>query len=224
MASADFPGTEQHQRLLRAVVAYYADDERVLAVLVFGSLGRGDWDQYSDLDLDIVLADGIEIEVMHELERLSASFAAIDERAAVIVPQSADEGDIVLASLAQLSIRYHLLETTSPNILDSMRLLHGRIGEETIRAAGVANTRAKPDELEALCGRCLRALAAATVLGNLVALLAGALAFQINVQGISELAGQIGGHAARWASADHHVGVRRDVQGYGARRSGCHAA
>lgn len=38
-----FPGTPQHQSLLRAIVAFYQHDSRVLAVIVFGSLGRGGW-------------------------------------------------------------------------------------------------------------------------------------------------------------------------------------
>ena len=39
-----FPGTPQHQALLRAIVAFYEHDPRVLAVIVFGSQGRGGWD------------------------------------------------------------------------------------------------------------------------------------------------------------------------------------
>lgn len=163
MAATDLPGTEQQRRVLQAVVSHYADDPRVLAVLVFGSLGRGNWDQYSDLDLDIVLADGVEIDVLRELQALCDSFAAIDEHAAVIVPQHVDEGDVVLASLTQLSIRYHALATTSPNIVESLRLLHGSLDEETIRAAGLANRQPKTDELDVLCGQCLRALAEADV-------------------------------------------------------------
>ena len=163
VTAPDFPGTNQQRRVLDAVVAYYADDPRVRAVLVFGSLGRGNWDQYSDLDLDIIFADGVEIEVNQELQALCESFAAIDEHAAVIVPQHADEGDVVLASLIQLSIRYHLLETTSPNIVDSMLLLYGSIDEEIIRAAGLANRQTATDGLVALCGHCLRALAEADV-------------------------------------------------------------
>ena len=48
------PGTRAHQALLRSIVDAYAADERVLAVGVLGSLGRGTWDEWSDLDLDVV--------------------------------------------------------------------------------------------------------------------------------------------------------------------------
>jgi predicted nucleotidyltransferase len=161
--TSDFPGTERHRRVLRAVVAHYADDPRVLAVLVFGSLVRGNWDRYSDLDLDVVIADDARFDIMHELRRLCDSFAAIGERAAVVVPKRVDEGDVVLASLLELSIRYHTLATTSPNIVDSLRLLWGRIDEETARAAGRVNRRPDAQSLEVLCGRCLRSLVEADV-------------------------------------------------------------
>jgi hypothetical protein len=39
--TTDYPGSEHHQRLLRAIVAHHGDDPRVLAVIVFGSVGRG---------------------------------------------------------------------------------------------------------------------------------------------------------------------------------------
>jgi len=48
----DYPGTPQHQTLLHSIVSYYENDPRILAVVIFGSLGRGTWDCYSDLDLD----------------------------------------------------------------------------------------------------------------------------------------------------------------------------
>ena len=61
--------------MLLAVVSYYALDPRVLAVLVFGLLGRGTWDRYSDLDFDIILVDGVSVAPAQELERLYAAFA-----------------------------------------------------------------------------------------------------------------------------------------------------
>jgi predicted nucleotidyltransferase len=53
----DYPGMLQHQALLRSIVSFYEDDPRILAVAIFGSLGRGSWDCYSDLDLDVVIAN-----------------------------------------------------------------------------------------------------------------------------------------------------------------------
>src|SRR5260370_6890474 len=76
---------------------------------------------------------------MQELSQLCESFTAIDEHAALIIPNGEDAGDIVLESLLELSIRYHQLQTTSPNIVSSMRVLSGQVGSEIIKAAGLAN-------------------------------------------------------------------------------------
>jgi hypothetical protein len=100
---------------------------------------------------------------VEELERLCAALATIDVRAAVIVPSHADSGDVVLVSLAQLSVRYHPLATTSPNIVESMRLLWGRIGVEAIRTAGLANRRPIEWDAGVLVGRCVRRLLEAEI-------------------------------------------------------------
>lgn len=157
---ATWPGSPAHQRLLRAIVEYHARQPWALAFLVFGSVGRGDWGAYSDLDLDVVIADDAEIAPVAEIERLCA---AIGERPALIAPRRGDDADVVLDSLAEFSIRYHPLAATSPNIIASMRLLWGRIDERRIderriRAAGLANARSttpaeEPATLVALCVR-----------------------------------------------------------------------
>ena len=150
--------------MLRAIVAYYADDPRVLAVVVFGSLGRGTWDALSDIDLDVVTADGVEVDAVYELERLCDSFADIGERVALIVPDDDDAGDVVFESLMQLSVRYHPLSTTSPNIVDSMQVLCGTVDRATIAAAGLANQRAPAEPLGQLLDRCVRYAAVADVM------------------------------------------------------------
>lgn len=137
--SKGYPGTPQHQKLLQAVVSFYTDDPRIRAVIVFGSLGRGNWDRYSDLDLDIIIANGVEIDIVQELKQLCQSFAAIGEYAALIIPDGKEAGDIVLESLMELSIRYHTLETTSPNIIGSMQILSGQIDHPVVKTAGVPN-------------------------------------------------------------------------------------
>lgn len=151
-----FPGTPQHQALLRAIVAFYEQDARVLAVIVFGSLGRGEWDALSDIDLDVVVADEAPIQVVDELHRLCASFAPLGECAALIVPTGDDEADVVLESLMQLSVRYHPLAGTKPAIVDSMQVLTGRLDAATIAAAAAANPtdpEPSPDHLLAACVR-----------------------------------------------------------------------
>ena len=161
--AAEYPGTRQHQALLQAVVAHYEYDPRVLAVIVFGSLGRGTWDAYSDLDLDVIIADGAQVEIGQELRRLCDAFVSIGERAALIIPEGDDEGDIVLESLAQLSIRYHPLSATSPNIVDSLRVLSGHLDQAVIQAAGLANHTRPERPLGQLLDVCVRYAAVAQV-------------------------------------------------------------
>ncbi len=150
----DYPGTPQHQALLHSIVSYYEKDPRILAVAIFGSLGRGNWDSYSDLDLDVVIADGVQIDIDAELRQLLASFTSINEEAALIIPD-VEDADIVLKSLMEISIRYHPLSTTSPDIVDSLQLLLGRIDRATIEAAGLANRRVD-EPLSELLDRCVR--------------------------------------------------------------------
>jgi predicted nucleotidyltransferase len=93
----DLPGTLQHCRMLQAILSYYENDPRILAVIVFGSLGRGNWDRYSDLDMDVVLADGVLVDIQAELACLCASLASIDEHLALLIPYD-DEADVVFQS------------------------------------------------------------------------------------------------------------------------------
>lgn len=134
-------GNAEHQRLLRAMTAYYARQPWARAFVVFGSVARGDWDDHSDLDLDVV-TDGTAIAPAQEAARLCA---AIGERPAFVAPRHGDEADVVLESLAMFSIRYHPLGFTGPNILDSMRILWGDISLDEIREAGLRNRRAPAD-------------------------------------------------------------------------------
>lgn len=157
-----YPGTPQHQAILCAAVDHYENDQRILAVAVFGSLGRGNWDQYSDIDLDIVIADQVSLDAVEELTRLCLTFKPLGEHNAIIIPDGTDACDVVFESLLQLSVRYHLLSTTSPNIVDSLQVLSGRIDHSVIAAAGAANQRPR-ESPEQILGRCVRYAAVADI-------------------------------------------------------------
>jgi hypothetical protein len=161
----NYPGNSRHQALLEAIVSFYQGEARVRAVLLFGSLARGDWDDVSDIDLDIILSDGVTFDVHHELHRLCAAFAPLGESPALILPDSEDAGDIVLESLMQLSIRYHTLETTKEAILAHLLILAGDLDEATIRAAGESNRQPlDPSQVPAaLLDRCVYYLPVAAV-------------------------------------------------------------
>ena len=139
--SNSYPGTPQHQAFLECIAHHYIDDSRILAVCLFGSLVRGNWDQYSDLDLDVIMSDNLQIDVMRELQDLCAAFEPLGEHPLIIVPDGDDAGNIVLSSLTELSLRYHPLATTSPNIVDHLSLLTGTLTLEAIQIAGIANRK-----------------------------------------------------------------------------------
>ena len=131
-------GSPRHQSLLEQVVAHYRGDERVRAVAVFGSVAAGTWHDLSDVDLDVVTMDDAAIVPADEVKAL------FGDRAQVVLA-SIDSADIVLDSLEELSIRWHPLATTSPNIASSLRVVSGELSDGDLRVAAEAN-RKQPDE------------------------------------------------------------------------------
>jgi hypothetical protein len=119
-------------------VAHYRGDERVLAVAVFGSVSTGKWHQLSDVDLDVVIGDDVTIEPGREVAEL------FGPRAAIVLP-GADSADVVLDSLEEVSIRWHPLFATSPNIAASVQVAGGELSATDIAAAAEAN-RTPADE------------------------------------------------------------------------------
>ena len=153
MRPPTYPGGPEHQRLLRAIAEHYADDDRVLAVTVFGSVGRGTWDEYSDLDLDVVIADAVTLDVPGEVRRLCECLGRVP---VVIVPDRDDAADVVLASLMEFSIRYHPLRSTNANIVESMVVLTGRLDHAEIAAAGLKNRKPHAPSFADMVGACVR--------------------------------------------------------------------
>lgn len=149
------PGTLRHQQMLQTIINFYADDNRILAILLFGSLGRGNWDTYSDLDMDIILRDDVPIDAIAELHNLCVGIKQKHGCEALIIADH-EEGDVVLSNLIEFSIRYHTLATTKPAILDTMQLLAGTLTLEAIREAGESNRRENTPDLSEIVNQCIR--------------------------------------------------------------------
>lgn len=132
------PGGRSHKALIGQLVDRYRGDDRIRAIVVFGSVGAGTWHELSDVDLDVVTEDGAEIVPAEEI-------TAVFGPRAVIVLAGPDAADIVLDSAEELSVRWHPLGTTSPNIAATARIVAGAISLPTLAAAGQANWSA-PDE------------------------------------------------------------------------------
>jgi predicted nucleotidyltransferase len=131
------PGSAAHRALIARVTAHYREDPRVLAVAVFGSLSTGTWHELSDVDLDVVVADGVTIDPVAEAR------AILGAEAAIVIGRG-DSADVVLDSGAELSARWHPLRATSPNITASLTVVAGRLPAAEITAAGEVN-RTPPD-------------------------------------------------------------------------------
>ena len=72
---------------------------------------------------------------------------------------------MVLDSLEEVSIRWHPLAATSPNVCASVCVVHGRLTAAEIIAAGEAN-RAQPDEQRLLDSMVRDAIGAWKMLGR----------------------------------------------------------
>jgi hypothetical protein len=105
-----------------------------------------------------VLTDGVEIVLLEELRRLCDALTSAGEHAAVILPQHPDRADLVFESLLELSIRYHPLANTSPNIVDCMVFLAGDLELEAIREAGLARRETPQWDAQEVAGTCVRYL------------------------------------------------------------------
>ena len=130
-------GSSAHRAIIEQIVAHYRGDERIRAVAVFGSVATGQWHELSDIDLDVVISAEAGVRPADEVAAL------FGPRASIVVTR-ADSADVVLDSLEEISIRWHPLRDTSPNIASSVRIVYGEISDADLAAAGDAN-RTRPD-------------------------------------------------------------------------------
>ena len=75
------PGSSHHQTLLKTIITLYENRDDIQAVLVFGSLGKGSWDDNSDLDLAVIAHNNVQVDMPVELERVRAALAGQGEQA-----------------------------------------------------------------------------------------------------------------------------------------------
>jgi len=135
-------GSDRHRALIGEIVEFYKSDQRVRAVAVFGSVAAGTWHELSDVDIDVVIEDGALVVPAVEVEALFESRAAI-------VLASDDSADVVLDSLEEISIRWHPLASTSPNISANIRVISGSLSDAEVKEAAGAN-RTLPNHQELL--------------------------------------------------------------------------
>ena len=126
------PGTENHQRLLNLILTTFTNDKNIQSIILFGSLGRGDWDKDSDIDLDIIVKDDSGKIVSEEIEKLLGEFAKNHQKILLHFNEAPNEVTIVFDTLDRMSIRFHLIQDTNWKILDSMKIIVGDLTKENI--------------------------------------------------------------------------------------------
>lgn len=159
----ELSGTQQHQEVLQAILSCYEQDLQIRSIIVFGSLSKGNWDEFSDIDLDIIVKDNYPIDAATELENLKPFFSKANQQIAIAVYHSQDEVDIVFKSLLQLSVRYHVLASIHPSVVESMHILKSSISEQEIRFAGKKNQEIRSKSLTEILDECLRHVLGVTV-------------------------------------------------------------
>lgn len=142
-ATVEFPGSPHHQKLLERIATYYVQDDRILAVVLFGSLSQGKWDEFSNIDLSVVVRDGIQIEMAQEIGAFSKAIATLDD-AELFTEVAGNHGFVVLESLSAVALDYNPLRSVNRYVLGGFRILVGVLDMETIRHAAIANDRLEP--------------------------------------------------------------------------------
>lgn len=131
------PGNKTHQKILQALLALFQKDTNIEAFIVFGSLARGDWDNYSDLDLDAVVKDDTRVVIQKEIAQMVEVLTVSGFSVLTSFEEFPNELVLILESLDRISIRFHLLKDTHPAIVDSMQILYGRLSRKDIQKASV---------------------------------------------------------------------------------------
>ncbi len=97
------------------------------------------WDEWSDLDLDVVVTDDAVLDAVREGRALCE---VLGESEALVAPSRPGEVDVVLPSLEPFSIRYHTRGTTNAHIIDDLKIVGGHLDRPEIIAAGVVHSLA----------------------------------------------------------------------------------
>jgi len=128
----ELPGTIIHKQILKVLLELFKQDKNVRAFIIFGSLVRGNWDKYSDLDLDVVVIDTnpdiIRQEVNIMVEKLNMQIHILH-----YFEEFTNEFVFVFNTLDRMSIRFHTLEDTHPSITETMKILYGNLTIEEIK-------------------------------------------------------------------------------------------
>ena len=119
------PGTPHHQAILRAVIQAFAEDESILTIGVFGSLARPDCDEYSDIDLDMVVPVEAPASAAGKIRHLIDYLNANGFPTLLVAWDETHTAEILLESLDRIDVTVHTPETSKAEVLRDLILIRG---------------------------------------------------------------------------------------------------
>ena len=135
------PGTAVHQALLATIIEHCRNDARIAALVLFGSLGRDDWDAFSDLDLAAIVQPDAAVAATAEIAAIARALHECGYPV-LFTQVVGSDGYLVLRELTGIAISFQRLDEADPGIADGMRVLCGKLPAASLVAAAQANARA----------------------------------------------------------------------------------
>jgi len=115
----------RHRAILRAVLQVYADDASIQTIGVFGSLVRPDCDEYSDIDLDVVVSTEAVALASRKIQRLIDCLDVTSFPPLLAAWDGDHAAEILLKSLDRIDITIHAPEDSKAEVLRDLILLRG---------------------------------------------------------------------------------------------------
>lgn len=143
------PGNTTHQKILSILLNVFKKDNNILVFGVFGSVARGNWDKYSDLDLDVIVKDDLKETINSEFKTILSVLNKNGLEVSLYFEEFIGEWVIIFDTLDRISLRFHLLKDTIPHILDGFKILYGNLTVEDINKS-IGKEKSQLSNLEIL--------------------------------------------------------------------------
>jgi predicted nucleotidyltransferase len=128
-------GNNNHKKILKALTELFRNDNNLQAFIIFGSVARGNFDKYSDLDLDAIVKDVSSKVIQERVKHIQKTLVEAGFQVLSSFEEHKNEQVIILDTLDRVSIRFHTLQDTKNAILSSMQILCGTLTKAEIMAA-----------------------------------------------------------------------------------------
>ncbi len=100
-------GSSDHQHILQVLVDVCKNDATIDAFCVFGSPVRGDWNTYSDVDVDAVVTDASTAKIHEIVAALSKYLSNAGLKTLLHFEESHNQWVFLLQNLERMCILFH---------------------------------------------------------------------------------------------------------------------